>query len=201
MYQKFKDKNYASKVVELYLYTKEYKKAIEYLEDNQFDNIMLFELYKNQNMIIKALKLSKVLYKTTGNYNYLAQDAILEYESTAKKSKKLLENISTKLTKAIQKVKKATYYNYLGYLLIDHDLDYKKGLFYVKQALLIEPGSPYYLDSLAWGYYKQKEYKKAYYTMQDVVAKIGKDDKEIKKHLKAISKKYKPKKGAKNDTR
>ena len=51
--------------------------------------------------------------------------------------------------------------NYLGYLLIDHDMDVKKGISLVKKALEKKPDNGYYLDSLAWGYYKLGDLKKA----------------------------------------
>lgn len=55
----------------------------------------------------------------------------------------------------------ATALNYLGYMLIDNDLDVKAGIGHVQQALKREPKNPAYLDSLGWGHYKQKEYRKA----------------------------------------
>jgi tetratricopeptide (TPR) repeat protein len=55
----------------------------------------------------------------------------------------------------------ATALNYLGYMLIDYDLDVTKGIGYVQEALALEPKNPAYLDSLGWGYYKRKEYRKA----------------------------------------
>ena len=55
----------------------------------------------------------------------------------------------------------ATAHNYLGYMLIDNDLDVQAGIGYVQLALKREPKNPAYLDSLGWGHYKQKEYRKA----------------------------------------
>ena len=45
--------------------------------------------------------------------------------------------------------------------MIDHDMDVKKGISLVKKALEKKPDNGYYLDSLAWGYYKLGEVKKA----------------------------------------
>ena len=40
------------------------------------------------------------------------------------------------------------------YEVITNDVDPEAGIGYVKAALQQEPASPFYLDSLAWGYYK-----------------------------------------------
>jgi tetratricopeptide (TPR) repeat protein len=51
--------------------------------------------------------------------------------------------------------------NYLGYLLIDYDMNVKEGVSLVKKALKEKPDNGYYLDSLAWGYYKLGDLEKA----------------------------------------
>ena len=62
--------------------------------------------------------------------------------------------------------------NYLGYLLIDHDIDVKRGISLVKKALEKKPDNGYYLDSLAWGYYKLGELKKAKETQEKAIENI-----------------------------
>ena len=49
---------------------------------------------------------------------------------------------------------------YLKLHLIDHDIDIKRGIKYVKEALKIEQVSSFYKDSLAWGYFKLRQCKK-----------------------------------------
>jgi len=73
-------------------------------------------------------------------------------------------------------------------LMIEHDMDVSKGVSYVQEALKLEKDSPYYLDSLAWGYYKLHKCKEAKAVMDQVVAKIGSDEPEIKEHSEAINK-------------
>ncbi|MBP7866618.1 MAG: tetratricopeptide repeat protein [Acidobacteria bacterium] len=51
--------------------------------------------------------------------------------------------------------------NYLGYMLVDLDLNVAKGMEYIRKALELEPLNPAYLDSLGWGYFRLKEYPKA----------------------------------------
>jgi len=70
--------------------------------------------------------------------------------------------------------------------LIDHDRNISKGIVYVKRALEVEPDSGYFIDSLAWGYYKEGRCEDAMKLMDRVVEALGKDDPEVKAHLKAI---------------
>ena len=118
--------------------------------------------------------------------------AIYEYEGQSKKDKKLLKSVARKFAKVVKVSNDPLYLNYYGYLLIDHDMDVKKGLSLVKRALKQDPSSPYYLDSLAWGYYKLGLCKKAK-TIMLKVSKMSKDA-EVKKHMRAINKCIKDKK-------
>jgi tetratricopeptide (TPR) repeat protein len=78
------------------------------------------------------------------------------------------------------------YTNYLGYILIDHEIDVQKGISYIKRVLQTQPNSAFYVDSLAWGYYKLGECKKAQKLMQKV-AELGEgSEPEVLKHKKAI---------------
>jgi len=52
--------------------------------------------------------------------------------------------------------------NFIGYTLVERETDLKKGYELIKKALSIEPNNGYYLDSLAWYYYKIKDYKRAW---------------------------------------
>ena len=79
------------------------------------------------------------------------------------------------------------YDNYLGYLLIDYDLDVPRGIELVKRALSKDPTSLFYKDSLAWGYYKQKKCAEANELMKSVAAEL-KDDKTVIEHAEAIKK-------------
>jgi len=68
-----------------------------------------------------------------------------------------------------------TAWNYLGYMLIDFDQDIDRGIEYVQKALRIEPNNPAFLDSLGWGYYKKKDFKKALEYLQRAVAAMDDD--------------------------
>jgi tetratricopeptide (TPR) repeat protein len=78
--------------------------------------------------------------------------------------------------------------------MIDNDRNVEEGIGYVKRALALEPDSPYYLDSLAWGYYKQNRCEKAYELIKQVEAKLGREDIEVRTHIEAIEKCLKGKK-------
>jgi tetratricopeptide (TPR) repeat protein len=74
---------------------------------------------------------------------------------------------------------------------IDHDLDVKKGIAYIKKVLKTNPDSAFYLDSLAWGYYKLHQCDKAKKIMDKVVDMEGGDNAEVLLHVKKINECYK----------
>jgi tetratricopeptide (TPR) repeat protein len=191
MYQNLQNITYANKAIDLMLIQKEYQLAIDFIEEYElsYDRLeLLFELYKTTGNIKKASQSAAKLYQKTKNKEYLAQEAILAYESATIKDQKILKEVRHKLTSAIEEVDKAIYLNYLGYLLVDHDIDYPSGIDYIKRALHLEPDSPYYLDSLAWGYYKQRKYQKAHDVMQRIDQLLNHNlDPEIEDHRKAIN--------------
>ena len=76
----------------------------------------------------------------------------------------------------------------MGYVLIDHNIDVQEGMKYIEKVLLAQPNSSFYLDSLAWGYYKLGKCKKAKEIMNRVVTLEGGDDPEVKKHVRIIDK-------------
>jgi tetratricopeptide (TPR) repeat protein len=102
------------------------------------------------------------------------------------KDKKSLESVIKEFESAIDKSDNPLFLNYYGYILIDHDIDVKKGIKYVKEALKKEPDSPYYLDSLAWGLYKINECKEAKEIMQRVLDMMK--EKEVIEHMNEIKK-------------
>ena len=100
----------------------------------------------------------------------------------AEDKKLVLNDVIFKFEKVLQTTSNHIYENYLAYILIDFDVDVKKGLILVKKALVQEPNNIAYLDTLAWGEYKQKNCKEAFKQMKKVVDEVGLDDAEIKMH-------------------
>ena len=79
-------------------------------------------------------------------------------------------------------------FNFLGYLMIDYELNVKEGVEYVKKALEISPRNPAYLDSLAWGYYKLKDCKNAKETFNLIPQEEIKKEQELIEHKALIDK-------------
>lgn len=173
------------KLLITYIEKKDINEAIAFLEKNRVDEIKLVNLYKRTNQPLKALKLVRKLYKEDGNIDFLAQIAILEFE-TAKDKKKVLDNVIKKFNDVLTVLDSHVYQNYLGYLLIDYDVDVKKGLEYVESALEKAPNNMAYIDSQAWANYKLGNCEEAYKFMKRVVDEVGLSESEIKFHWKKI---------------
>ena len=190
-YYTYKGKNNSFRVDKIYkllmyyLEKKDIKDAIKFLEKSDADDDKLFSLYRNDNQNKKALSLATQLYSTKGNIDYLAQIAMLEFEM-AKDKKTVIKDVIKKFEDVLTVLDNHVYQNYLGYILIDLNIDIKKGLKYVNKALKKAPNNLAYIDSLAWGQYKLKKCEEAYKNMKIVVDAIGLEDKEIKLHWKKI---------------
>ena len=181
LYSRFKNEEYAKKVVELLIYIKDKNGAIRFLEESGYNQEMLLDIYISSRDFKGAYKVAKRLYKKTSKLNYLGRMAIYEYESKKDRlNEKILKSVSDKFEQVVTKLHDSLYYNYYGYLLIDHDIDVKKGIGFVQEALLKEPKSPFYLDSLAWGYYKLGRCKEAKVIM-DKLIKVSKEE-ELMNH-------------------
>lgn len=173
------------KLLMYYLEKKDINEAIAFLEETKANDEKLLALYQNARMSNKAYELVQELYKRTGNLDYLAQVAMLEFE-VAKDRKKVLKSVIKKFEDVLAVLDNHIYQNYLGYILIDYDIDVKKGLKLVEKALEKAPNNLAYIDSLAWGQYKLKDCKNAKINMQKVVDGAGLNDDEIRTHWEKI---------------
>jgi len=192
LYNLNKDQSVANKIIQIYAYQRDYVKLMDFLEKTEADNKMLLELYVAGKDYAKASALAQKLYENRGDINYLGQSAIYEYEANSKKiSKKVLTSVIEKLTKVVKQTDEPLYLNYLGYILIDHDVDIKKGMGYIKKVIKNNPDSAFYLDSLAWGYYKLHQCVQAKKIMDKVVNMEGGDNPEVLLHAKKIEACYK----------
>ena len=72
--------------------------------------------------------------------------------------------------------------NFYGYSLAERNIRLDDARKMLKKALTLKPDDGYYLDSLAWIYFKQKKYKKALKVQLQAVAKIS-DDPVMQEHL------------------
>ncbi len=186
LYKKTKNPETANKIVELLMYQGDRQGAIRFLKYSDHDEKLLLNVYLSMQDFKNAYNVAKKLYIKTNNLNYLGKMAIYEFESAKVKNKKLAESVSHKFEKVIKKIKNPLYLNYYGYLLIDYDINIKKGIRLVKESLKKDPNSPYYLDSLAWGYYKLGLCKKA----EKIIDKVYQmsQDSEVREHYNKIKK-------------
>ncbi len=191
MYEKYKEKELLEKIVRLYLIENRYKEAINYVISTGGEEEILMKIFMAQKNYQKAYEIAKKLYKEKKDPKILANLAMLEYEKSKIKDKKVINKVINDFEKAMLSLSpfekdNALFFNYYGYLLIDHDIDVKKGIEYVKKALRLNPTSVYYLDSLAWGYYKIGKCKEAFEIMDKIIDKTDED--EIIEHYKKIKK-------------
>jgi len=185
LYAKTGKIQFAKMILEIYSYQKNYEGAIAFLEQSGIDNPALLELYVFKKKFKKASLLSKKLYKESHDLHFLAQMAMIEYESSPNPdSKKLLKSVQKKFQKVVSELDDPSYNNYYGYILIDHEIDIDKGIALVEKALAKAPNAPYFIDSLAWGYYKKQECQKAYDTIFPIMMMIK--EPEIVEHYEKI---------------
>ena len=185
LYKKYKEKSYAKKVLQFLLYNKEYEKAKEWAKEID-DKEFLLTIYRMQKDFHKAFKIAMELYKERGDPQFLAQAAIFEFEGAKKRDRQLIKSVALKLEEAIKTIREPIYLNYLGYLYIDYNINIQRGIELVKEALQKEPNSPYFLDSLAWGYYKIGKCDEALQIIKKVYEDLHFQDDEIKLHLQKI---------------
>jgi len=168
------------------LETKDIKKAIAFLEKTKIDNAKLINLYYQEGQLEKALKMTRKLYRKTRKPDLLGKIAMYEFELATDKQK-VMKHVVANFELALSSgINNASYQNYYGYLLIDYNINIKKGIKLIQDALKTTPNNVAYLDSLAWGYYKSGKCKKALQMMKKVIAVTGLKDKEILFHWNSI---------------
>jgi len=186
-YEAFGDPTLADEAAKIYLYQKDFSKLTVLLEKSHINEPMLLDLYVQAKQFKKASELAYKVYEEQNDPLYLAQSAVYKYEGSARRNDPaLVSEVVGKLKKALMDVEEPMLLNYLGYLMIDHDVNVSEGMGYVRRALAKQPDSPYYIDSLAWGHYKQNDCAEALRLIKQVESMIGTGEQEVKDHLKAI---------------
>ena len=187
LYKKYKRDEYGKKIIELLMYKRDRRGAVKFLEKSGYNPKMLMDIYASMKDFKDAYKIAKRLYIQSGDVDNLGKMAIYEYESNRNHlNRKILHNISKKFESVLKDRQDPLYLNYYGYLLIDHNIDVKKGIRLVKLALKMEPESVFYLDSLAWGYYRLGRCKKALVIMKNFIKEN--DEPEVMMHYRKILK-------------
>lgn len=161
---------------------KDIKAAIKFLEKTKIDQTKLINLYYQDGQLKKALKITRKLYRKTRKADLLGKIAMYEFE-LAKDKQKVMKHVIANFELALSSgINNASYQNYYGYLLIDFDINVKKGMQLIRRALKTAPNNVAYLDSLAWGYYKLDNCKKSLIIMKKVISVTGLKDQEINLH-------------------
>lgn len=187
LYEHQPDPAVAEAIIRIYGFQRNVLGMQKFLEKYGVNDTLLLKIYVDAKVYDKAAELAEKIYDAEGDPAYLGQSAIFAFEAATTKDDALILSVVDKLKRAVKSRRDPLMLNYLGYLLIDHDVDYKDGITYVQAALELEPESPFYLDSLAWGYYKMGRCEKAQRLMQRVLEHIDNpDDPEVQQHLRAI---------------
>ncbi|MGB3751541.1 MAG: hypothetical protein WA945_08230 [Arcobacteraceae bacterium] len=194
MYLKYKENPGLSKTTLLIqnlivslLENKDIKEAIKFLEETNIDQAKLINLYYQDGQLKKALLMTRKLYRKTKNPDLLGKIAMYRFE-LADDKRAVMKNVIANFELALSSgINNASYQNYYGYLLVDFDIDLKKGLSLIQSAVKTAPNNVAYLDSLAWGYYKIGKCKEALEIMKKVIRVTGLKDKEINYHWKTIN--------------
>jgi tetratricopeptide (TPR) repeat protein len=193
LYEKRRSRFLLEKIVKVYMYMKKYDELIAFLQkEGEGAWGLLYTVYKYRKMLDKAAETAAKAYKDSADPKWLAQEAMALYEDAKKKAEvtpAVLQKFRTLFEKALKEgLKGDIYMNYYGYTLIDEDIDIDRGIELVKKAVADKAQNSYYLDSLAWGYYKKGECKKAYETMELCIDRGGLKEEEIAMHKKMIDK-------------
>lgn len=188
LYSQDNNEQYLEKIIDAYMYKRDIDGAITFLETDKSRNNILYELYKVKKYFSKALALIDTLYNEDKNSKWIAEKGVLTFEkSEDKNDKKMIKDVISYFEKAFKLGNDdSIYLNYYGYTLIDKEVDVKKGMKIIQDALIQQPDNTYYLDSLAWGYYKERDCTKAYTLMKRVVEEEGLVEPEIIQHWDAI---------------
>jgi len=184
------DDQYLQAVIDMYINSKDYKSAIEFLEMDGEHLEILYELYKIDQNYDKAFLLAKKIYKITDDARWLAELGVLSFEkyvSVEKENNIILKQSIKYFEKALKLgLDDSIYLNYYGYTLIDKNIDIDKGIDILNKALEQQPNNGYFLDSLAWGYYKKQDCTKAYKLMKKIIDQGDLLEEDIKIHWNKI---------------
>lgn len=164
---------------------------IEAMEkDGGLDADIALDIYIDKKDFERAENLAKREFSRTKKKHYLGMLGIITFERAQNRAQRQakIHEVVQNLTDALSESPNHNFANYLGYLLIDYDIDIQKGIWYVKEALDASPQNFAYLDSLAWGYFKQGDCKEANAVMEKIPLKTIEGEAELKGHLEDIKK-------------
>ena len=179
----------ATNLAKLYYEKKDYGKVIDLAKKFDFDKALLIDIYLAQKDYKNAkIEAQKAYNRTKDNY-YLGIMAIVDFEAQDAEGKaKIAPQVIEALKRALKDEPNHIFYNYVGYLMIDYDINVAEGVGFVEQALRAAPENPAYLDSLAWGHFKSNKCEQAKAVMEKIPRDILLKEREMVEHLEAIDK-------------
>lgn len=185
----------ATNLIAVYAYEKKYDEAIEVAKKYPLNRSILLELYVSKGDFALASRQAELIYEESKNYEMLILSQIYYFETIKNNPPKdAILSMVKKLQYAVAEIKKqkqtpqsfGEYLNFLGYLMIDYDVDIKKGMEYVKEALAINPNNIEFIDSLAWGYYKLGDCNQAKAEFDKIPKAKIEELNDLKNHQKAL---------------
>ena len=158
----------------------DYKNAVRIVKKHKLSQEYLMYIYEEKKEYKKAALVAMNLYLKTKDVKYLLKYTIFIYKATP--NKQTVKEVIKNLEYIKNYIKTPFVYNFLGYLLIDNNINPKEGLKYVQKAITLNPSNTDYIDSLAWGYYKLHKCKSAW----DIIKTVDSDDETVLLHKKLI---------------
>ena len=179
----------ATNLAKLYYEKKDYGKVIDLAKKFDFDKALLSDIYLAQKDYKNAKIEAQKAYNRTKDSYYLGIMAIVDFEAQDADGKaKIAPQVIESLKRALKDEPTHIFYNYVGYLMIDYDINVAEGVGFVEQALSVAPENPAYLDSLAWGHFKSNKCEQAKAVMEKIPRDILLKEREMVEHLEAIDK-------------
>lgn len=179
----------ATNLAKLYYEKKDYGKVIDLAKKFDFDEALLIDIYLAQKDYKNAKIEAQKAYNRTKDSYYLGIMAIVDFEAQDAEGKaKIAPQVIESLKRALKDEPNHIFYNYVGYLMIDYDINVAEGVGFVEQALRAAPENPAYLDSLAWGHFKSNKCEQAKAVMEKIPRDILLKEREMVEHLEAIDK-------------
>lgn len=179
----------ATNLAKLYYEKKDYGKVIDLAKKFDFDEALLIDIYLAQKDYKNAKIEAQKAYNRTKDSYYLGIMAIVDFEAQDAEGKaKIAPQVIESLKRALKDEPNHIFYNYVGYLMIDYDINVAEGVGFVEQALSVAPENPAYLDSLAWGHFKSNKCEQAKAVMEKIPRDILLKEREMVEHLEAIDK-------------
>lgn len=158
------------------------RKGKELYPENPMFPLVLADLYTKTNESDKALTtLLKAEKKWPGH-----TDILFSLGSALHQQKKINEAIKRMEKIILIDPNHASALNFLGYTLTEKNQNLNRALALIQRAVKKEPGNGYFLDSLAWVYFKQGHIQKAWNAIQESVQQVS-DEYEIWEHYAAIA--------------